>query len=243
MLKKSLVLILAVAICCVVADPIRQKPLRRRVSARQQLAQPTPAPTGYPPAGVTPEVPFELPTETQEPDAVYGPPEAQPEEQPQPDEVYGPPETEAQQPDEVYGPPETTETQQPDEVYGPPETTDTQQPDEVYGPPETEANPTDVAEEFPEQEVPVVQPSEEEQDEEAEDVDEAEEEVVINDDGSVIAISTTFDQGDIEERPARLVYQRFPQRRQPPTSVPARLRIAKIRQPINFVYTTRYQSL
>ncbi|XP_061400621.1 splicing factor, arginine/serine-rich 19-like [Musca vetustissima] len=202
MLKKFLIVFLAVAICFAAADPIRQKPLRRRVSARQEVAPPTPAPTGYPPAGVTPEIPFELPTETEKPE-------------PQPDEVYGPPEPQEPQPDEVYGPPETTETN------------------------------TDAAEEFPQEQAPeeeVVVPVEEELEEEAEaeDVDEVEEEVLLNDDGTVIAVSTSFDQG---EKPARLVYQRFPQRRQPPASVPARLRLAKIRQPAAIVYTTRYQRL
>ncbi|XP_058983719.1 fibrous sheath CABYR-binding protein-like [Musca domestica] len=230
MLKKFLIVFLAVAIGCAAADPIRQKPLRRRVSARQEVAPPTPAPTGYPPAGVTPEVPFELPTETQTPDEVYGPPEAP---EPQPDEVYGPPEATEPQPDEVYGPPEAVEPQQQPEEP---------QPDAVYGPPETETtSTTEVAEEFPqetEEVVPVEEELEEEAEAEAEDVDEVEEEVLLSDDGSVIAVSTTFDQ-----KPARLVYQRFPQRRQPPTSVPARLRVAKIRQPSAIVYTTRYQRL
>ncbi|XP_053954386.1 translation initiation factor IF-2-like [Anastrepha ludens] len=47
-------------------------------------------PAPYPPAGVTPAVPFDLPTETEAPvpDNVYGPPE----EEPTPDPTYGPPE-------------------------------------------------------------------------------------------------------------------------------------------------------
>ncbi|XP_023173084.2 uncharacterized protein LOC111600946 [Drosophila hydei] len=73
----------------------------------------------YPAAGLTPDPPFELPTEQAadfpEPDLTYGPPEEQPE------LVYGPPE---EQPELVYGPP--------DEVYGPPEDT--------YGPPELPKN-------------------------------------------------------------------------------------------------------
>lgn len=46
-------------------------------------------PAPYPPAGVTPSIPFDLPTETEAPlpDEVYGPPE----EEPTPDPTYGPP--------------------------------------------------------------------------------------------------------------------------------------------------------
>ncbi|KAM7356315.1 uncharacterized protein ACRADG_002120 [Cochliomyia hominivorax] len=203
MLKYTAIVVLALAFC-VAADPIRNRPLRRRVLARQE-ALPTPAPTGYPPAGVTPEIPFELPSETEKPQ--------------QPDEVYGPPETDvAAQPDEVYGPPETDVAAQPDEVYGPPETEATQQPDEVYGPPEADAEP-----EIVEEEVLIV--------EEPEDLGEVEEEIIVED-GTVIAV----------EKPARLVYQRFPQRRQPPTAVPARLTKAKLVRPANFVYTARFQT-
>ncbi|XP_017861134.1 PREDICTED: uncharacterized protein LOC108612684 isoform X2 [Drosophila arizonae] len=66
----------------------------------------------YPPAGLTPDPPFELPTE-------------QPADFPQPDLTYGPPE---EQPELVYGPPE----EQPELVYGP--------PDDTYGPPELPTN-------------------------------------------------------------------------------------------------------
>ncbi|XP_016959623.1 uncharacterized protein LOC108030934 [Drosophila biarmipes] len=63
---------------------------------------PTPASAPYPPAGVTPEVPFDLPTETEaQPDLTYGPPA-------EPDNTYGPP-------DNTYGPPA-----EPDNTYGPP---------------------------------------------------------------------------------------------------------------------------
>ncbi|XP_075156876.1 uncharacterized protein LOC142230130 [Haematobia irritans] len=217
MFIKFSVLVLLAVICSNAANPVHQKSiLKRRISARQQLA-PTPAPTGYPPAGVTPEVPFDLPTETQQPDTVYGPPETEP-------DVIIPP---TEQPDAVYGPPEQEE-QEPETVYGPPTQTEQEsQPDAVYGPPETELNAT----EFPGEEVSQVQPSVEvDEEEEAEDVDEAEEEVLLNEDGTVIAISTSFDNPNVEEKPARLVYQRFPQRRQSPTSVPARLRLATKRQ-------------
>ncbi|XP_039486591.1 proline-rich extensin-like protein EPR1 [Drosophila santomea] len=63
---------------------------------------PTPASAPYPPSGVTPEVPFDLPTETEaQPDLTYGPPA-------QPDNTYGPP-------DNTYGPPA-----EPENTYGPP---------------------------------------------------------------------------------------------------------------------------
>ncbi|XP_022221166.2 predicted GPI-anchored protein 58 [Drosophila obscura] len=56
---------------------------------------PTAASAPYPPAGVTPEVPFDLPTETEaQPDLTYGPPA-------EPDNTYGPP----AEPDNTYGPP------------------------------------------------------------------------------------------------------------------------------------------
>ncbi|XP_017134695.1 mucin-7 [Drosophila miranda] len=66
---------------------------------------PTPASAPYPPAGITPEVPFDLPTETEaQPDLTYGPPA-------EPDNTYGPP----AEPDNTYGPPA-----EPDNTYGPP---------------------------------------------------------------------------------------------------------------------------
>ncbi|XP_017001244.2 uncharacterized protein [Drosophila takahashii] len=64
----------------------------------------------YPPAGLVPDPPFELPTE----EAV---------EFPQPEETYGPPA-------DTYGPPAVVE--EPAEVYGP--------PDQTYGPPDQPAS-------------------------------------------------------------------------------------------------------
>ncbi|XP_033149618.1 pollen-specific leucine-rich repeat extensin-like protein 2 [Drosophila busckii] len=94
------------AICSVLSIQVNAARLRFPGPVlQQQEAAP------YPPAGLTPDPPFELPTEQAanypEPDLTYGPP----------DEVYGPP-------DEVYGPP--------DEVYGP--------PDNTYGPPTEQVN-------------------------------------------------------------------------------------------------------
>ncbi|EDW72665.1 uncharacterized protein Dwil_GK17126 [Drosophila willistoni] len=94
------------------AEPLR----RRNFSARQVEAPspPSPAPTGYPLAGVTPEIPFDLPSSTVEPqpeinylppDNTYGPPA-------EPDNVYGPPTN-----DEDIAPPtvEDEEEQQPED--------------------------------------------------------------------------------------------------------------------------------
>lgn len=77
---------------------------------RQELAP-------YPPAGLVPDPPFELPTE----EAVEFPP---------PDQTYGPPA-------DTYGPPAVEEV--PAEVYGPPDQT-YGPPDQTYGPPEEPAN-------------------------------------------------------------------------------------------------------
>ncbi|KAH8323749.1 hypothetical protein KR074_010589 [Drosophila pseudoananassae] len=70
----------------------------------------------YPPAGLVPDPPFELPTE----EAVEFPP---------PDQAYGPPA-------DTYGPPAVEEVA---EVYGPPDQT-YGPPDQTYGPPEEPAN-------------------------------------------------------------------------------------------------------
>ncbi|KAM7348890.1 uncharacterized protein ACRADG_008052 [Cochliomyia hominivorax] len=208
MFKFTVICVLALALC-VAADPIRQRPLRRRAFARQE-ALPTPAPTGYPEAGVTPEIPFDLPTEAKQPEFVNQ----------QSDEVFDTPETEAQQPDEVYGPPETDLAHQPDAVYGPPETESDAQTEQ---PLETEAEPEDV-EEIDAEEVEL-----------AEELDEIDDEVAVDDNGAVLSVSNTF------EQPARLVFQRFPQRRQLP--VPARLTRAKFVKPAKFPYTARFQTI
>ncbi|XP_013104095.2 uncharacterized protein LOC106084738 [Stomoxys calcitrans] len=136
----TIIAIIAVSLALVAAGPAQRRQSKRtgalrvqsvRKSARQEVA-PTPA-APYPPAGVTPEIPFDLPTETEkpfaEPDQTYGPPEAIP------DETYGPPEA---VPDETYGPPEEAT---PDQTYGPPDATAADEPaitepDSTYGPPE-----------------------------------------------------------------------------------------------------------
>ncbi|EDW72666.2 uncharacterized protein Dwil_GK17127 [Drosophila willistoni] len=83
----------------------------------------------YPPAGLTPNPPFDLPTEEQpvafpEPDVTYGPP----------DQTYGPPDQTYGPPDLTYGPPDAEEVEVvPAETYGPPA--------ETYGPPPPTAQP------------------------------------------------------------------------------------------------------
>ncbi|EDW40498.1 GL25275 [Drosophila persimilis] len=79
------------------------EPLRRRFSARQVEAQApaSPTPTGYPEAGVTPEVPFDLPSSTAKPDVTYLPP----------DNTYGPPDNTYGPPDNTYGPPATADVE------------------------------------------------------------------------------------------------------------------------------------
>ncbi|EDW70992.1 uncharacterized protein [Drosophila virilis] len=95
----SAILLLSLAVLAN-SEPLRQRFVPRRGLARQEQAAPSPAPTGYPEAGITPEVPFELPSSTAQPEASYLPP----------DNTYGPP-------DSVYGPPTTVdEVAQPDQV-------------------------------------------------------------------------------------------------------------------------------
>lgn len=119
----SALFILAAVAAVAVAEParLRQRSSRLRL-ARQEEAPvaaatepsvdiaPTQASAPYPPAGVTPAIPFDLPTETEaQPDLTYGPPAAEP------DNTYGPPP--AAEPDNTYGPPPAAE---PDNTYGPP---------------------------------------------------------------------------------------------------------------------------
>ncbi|EDV96640.1 GH15094 [Drosophila grimshawi] len=114
----SAVLLLAAIAAVALAEPaarLRSRSSRFRL-ARQEAAPPasaddpavdiapTPASAPYPPAGVTPAIAFDLPTETEteaQPDLTYGPP----------DNTYGPP----AEPDNTYGPPA-----EPDNTYGPP---------------------------------------------------------------------------------------------------------------------------
>lgn len=160
----TIIVIIAFALALVVAEPPRYRQSKRfgnlkiqnnrKTFARQEQApEATPSPAPYPPAGVTPEIPFDLPTETEapvaQPDETYGPPE------PTPDETYGPPEP---TPDQTYGPPEPT----PDQTYGPPEAEDAPaitEPDNTYGPPTTDDQPAieePEAEEIPQSESSVV---------------------------------------------------------------------------------------
>lgn len=86
-----------------------------RFLARQEAAAPEAA-APYPAAGVTPETPFDLPTETEaapvQPDQTYGPP----------DSTYGPPAAEEplSQPDDTYGPPPPEAADGGEDVEAPP---------------------------------------------------------------------------------------------------------------------------
>ncbi|XP_030375628.1 uncharacterized protein LOC115624918 [Scaptodrosophila lebanonensis] len=91
MTTSTTVILISLALM-VTAEPVRQRFTPRRGLARQEEAPiaPSPAPTGYPAAGITPEIPFDLPSSTDKPEATYLPP----------DNTYGPPEV-------VYGPPQS----------------------------------------------------------------------------------------------------------------------------------------
>lgn len=225
---------------------------RMRFFARQETAPaPAPAPTGYPAAGVTPEIPFDLPSSTVKPDVTYLPPDNTygPPSPPQPATTSGPP-----APHSTYGPPPETPVT-PDAVYGP--------PDNTYLPPEESVTERDlglafdVADEEEEEEATVEEqePSEpqpevsDEPKEEVETTVENEEEklfVAVAEDGSVIAVSNSFDaQGQAAaQQPARLVFQRFPQgRRRGPAgaTVPARLLKARRVAPAKLQLLQRVQ--
>ncbi|XP_030375676.1 extensin [Scaptodrosophila lebanonensis] len=105
--------VLSIVATAVQAEPARFRSRSSRLQlARQEAAPPAPidppqdapAEAPYPPAGVTPAVPFDLPTETEaQPDLTYGPP----------DNTYGPPaEDLAPQPDNTYGPPDAVDADQ-----------------------------------------------------------------------------------------------------------------------------------
>lgn len=169
------------------------EPLRRRFLARQVEAPAAPAPTGYPEAGVTPSVPFDLPSSTAKPENTYLPP----------DNTYGPP-------DNTYGPPDNT--------YGPPEADFVPVPD-----PEPEALPENPIETddipAPEDEVAdgaKLQPSDE-------DAEEDEPQLEVTEDGTVIVLATSLDRPQPPADQSARLYQRFPQGRRRQLPVPQRL--------------------
>lgn len=94
----------------VAAEPLRFRASKKQSNflARQEVPPTTQKMTDvapYPAAGVTPEILFELPTETEKPEQTYGPPVAAP------DQTYGLPESTTDtmlEPDNTYGPPTTT---------------------------------------------------------------------------------------------------------------------------------------
>ncbi|KAH8405346.1 hypothetical protein KR222_005898 [Zaprionus bogoriensis] len=190
----TVLLLLGLAVCANSAQ-VRQRFVPRRGLARQeQAAPPSPAPTGYPEAGVTPEVPFELPSSTAQPEVNYLPP----------DNTYGPP-------DSVYGPP--------DSVYGPPTSVDDVEDVQISeAEPEPEQQPESAIET---DDIPA--PVEDEVAIDAK-IEPADEELLVEvaEDGTVIAVSTTLDQPEESIKSARF-YQRFPQGRRRQQPVPQRL--------------------
>uniref|UniRef100_A0A1B0BPC3 DUF4794 domain-containing protein n=1 Tax=Glossina palpalis gambiensis TaxID=67801 RepID=A0A1B0BPC3_9MUSC len=109
MIKFCFILI-GLTMALVAAEPLRFRASKKQsiFLARQEVpptTQDTAAIAPYPAAGVTPEILFELPTETEKPEQTYGPPVAAP------DQTYGLPESTTDtmlEPDNTYGPPTTT---------------------------------------------------------------------------------------------------------------------------------------
>ncbi|XP_055853681.1 uncharacterized protein LOC129917666 [Episyrphus balteatus] len=138
-------LIACAAICC--AEPARLRNRQQRVAARQEVApaEDVPAQTPYPPAGIVPEVRFDLPTENVavEPDNTYLPPD---------NTVTG-------IPAKTYGPPESAEPKddvesndgdaEPKAANDGDESVTTEEPEEA----ETDATPTEQPEDLDQPEV------------------------------------------------------------------------------------------
>ncbi|KAH8368530.1 hypothetical protein KR084_012739 [Drosophila pseudotakahashii] len=140
------------------------EPLRRRFSARQEEAPPSPSPTGYPEAGVTPSVPFDLPSSTVRPENTYLPP----------DNTYGPPDNTYGPPDNTYGPPEADFVPAADPESQP----QPENPIETDDIPETEEESVDGAKLLPADA----------------DAEEDEPQLEVNEDGTVIVVASSLDQ-------------------------------------------------
>ncbi|XP_016959608.1 uncharacterized protein LOC108030925 [Drosophila biarmipes] len=141
------------------------EPLRRRLSARQEQTPPSPSPTGYPEAGVTPSVPFDLPSSTVEPENTYLPP----------DNTYGPPDNTYGQPDNTYGPPEDDLSPVADTESQPQPENPSPETDDI---PETEDESVDG---------PKLQPADA-------DAEEDEPQLEVAEDGTVIVVASSLDQ-------------------------------------------------
>ncbi|KAH8270176.1 hypothetical protein KR018_005204, partial [Drosophila ironensis] len=122
------------------------EPLRHRVSARQVQDLPSPAPTGYPEAGITPSVPFDLPTA--KPESTYLPP----------DNTYGPPANTYGPPDNTYGPPEGDYVSEPAE--GPEPLPENPVETDDISPAEEEETPEEGSKLLPEEDEPQVEVTE-----------------------------------------------------------------------------------
>jgi len=141
------------------------EPIRRRFSARQEQAPPSPSPTGYPEAGVTPSVPFDLPSSTVKPENTYLPP----------DNTYGPPENTYGPPDNTYGPPEADFAPVADPESQPQPESPLPETDDI---PETEEESVDSAK---------LQPADA-------DAEEEEPQLEVSEDGAVIVVASSLDQ-------------------------------------------------
>ncbi|XP_055907918.1 uncharacterized protein LOC129942849 [Eupeodes corollae] len=112
------------------AEPARLRNRQSRVLARQEVAEDVPAQTPYPPAGIVPQIRFDLPTEdvAVEPDNTYLPPDS----------------TLTGIPAKTYGPPEAAEPKAAtdnDATTQEPEEATTEQPEDLEQP--DDQNPID----------------------------------------------------------------------------------------------------
>ncbi|XP_067644249.1 uncharacterized protein [Eurosta solidaginis] len=255
---KPIITVLMLVAFCNADTPTHLRSSLRRTNTRflaHQQAAPAPKPTGYPAAGVTPEIPFILPSSTVKPDVTYLPPDNSYDPPSQPDVAYGPP-----APHSTYGPPDNT--------YLPPEYNVTERVVPVEVDERDEEVEVEEEEQQPTAPQPEVQDLPEEQTGAASGEEEAEEEILVavSDDGPVIAVSNSFDaqgvQAEAKSNPAHLVFQRFPQGRRhngAPVDVPVPARLIKMRrtapaklqlaqrmqlqpqaQPLGFSYVSQY---
>ncbi|XP_039487448.1 receptor-transporting protein 3 [Drosophila santomea] len=140
------------------------EPISRRFPVRQVEGIPSPSPTGYPEAGITPSVPFDLPSSTIKPENSYLPP----------DNTYGPPDNTYGPPDNTYGPPEADSVP----VIAPEADAQPENPIETDDIPETDEASVDGAK---------LQPADE-------DAEEDEPQLEVTEDGTVIVVASSLDQ-------------------------------------------------
>lgn len=233
--------LLVVTISCSIAEPINHHFMFRKsanILAHIKPDQHSNTFNGYAPAGVTPSVPFELPTETKQPDTAYASPETV--QTGQPDNAYGPPNdiiAAQDHPDAVYGPPGIDHSQQ-SGVVNPLPSASRPQPSDFYGVPNVRTT-TDIDNTTPEFDDPVegTTPAIE-----ISDVDNDTLLVSLNDDGSLVEVSSTLDKDNVREIPVtgQIIYQRHLAKSQPIRAIPQRFSQRKLLHPINIIYTNPY---